>query len=92
MQSATYSTGRGEHASQVSTVLQFGAQPSTSLPSIIASFAHPIHVDPSLLEDIIDGEFRENEGLKRQEMDVEVIIVDAPSIYRTSSSPDRLLE
>ena len=92
MQSATYSTGRGEHASQMSTVLQFGAQPSTSLPSIIASFAHPIHVDPSLLEDIIDEECGEYEGLKQREMDMEVIIVDAPSIYRTSSGPDHLLE
>ena len=34
---------RGEHA--VSSVLQFGAQPSDSLPGFIASFAHPVHLD-----------------------------------------------
>ena len=33
-----------------SAVLEFGAQPSTSLPPFIASFAHPIHVDPPLSE------------------------------------------
>ncbi|PIL32850.1 hypothetical protein GSI_04967 [Ganoderma sinense ZZ0214-1] len=33
-----------------STVLQFGAQPSNNLPSAIASFAHPVHVDDSLFE------------------------------------------
>ena len=33
-----------------STVLQFGAQPSHSLPALIGSFAHPVHVDESLFE------------------------------------------
>ena len=33
-----------------SAVLEFGAQPSDSLPSFIASFAHPVHVDPILSE------------------------------------------
>ncbi|KAI1786610.1 hypothetical protein LXA43DRAFT_1099008 [Ganoderma leucocontextum] len=31
-------------------VLQFAAQPSNTLPSFIASFAHPVHVDSALSE------------------------------------------
>ena len=30
------------------TVLEFGAQPSDSLPGFIASFAHPVHTDLAL--------------------------------------------
>ena len=39
-----HGTGVREH--MASTVLQFGAQPSYSLPAMIASFANPVHVDP----------------------------------------------
>ena len=43
------------------TVLEFGAQPSDSLPATIASFAHPVHVDTILAEmdqdAIFDTEF-----------------------------------
>ncbi len=31
-------------------VLQFGAQPSDSLPAFITPFAHPVHVDSDLYE------------------------------------------
>ncbi|KAI1784502.1 hypothetical protein LXA43DRAFT_210190 [Ganoderma leucocontextum] len=57
-----------DHAA--STVLRFAAQPSDSLPSFIASFAHPVHVDSSLSEtdpdEIVDdgSEWREMEELK----------------------------
>ena len=32
-----------------STVLEFAAQPSDSLPALIASFAHPVYVDSDVL-------------------------------------------
>ena len=39
-----------------SAVLQFGAQPSDSLPELVASFSYPIHLDTSLLdENVEDG-------------------------------------
>lgn len=43
-----------------SAMLEFKAQPSTSLPSFIASFSHPVHVDSEMLSamdsaEIVDG-------------------------------------
>ena len=55
---------RREH--MASTVLQFGAQPSYSLPALIASFANPVHVDSkwdSELDAII------GDGLEGRELD-----------------------
>lgn len=50
-----------------STVLQFGAQPSATLPAFIASFAHPVHLDWSPSEskpNVDDGpEAREVDGM-----------------------------
>ena len=40
-----------------STVLQFAAQPSASLPTFIASFAQPVHVDSSLSGGDSDDEY-----------------------------------
>ncbi|KAM5536834.1 hypothetical protein V8D89_009552 [Ganoderma adspersum] len=40
-----------------STVLQFAAQPSDSLPAFIVSFAQPVHVDSSLLGAGPDDEY-----------------------------------
>ena len=53
--SATES-GAGSQAPDhmASTVLQFGAEPSDTLPSFIASFAHPVHVDKEISEDDSD--------------------------------------
>ena len=56
IQSATYSgldLQLREHVA--STVLQFGAERSDSLPAVVASFAHPIHVDPALFESDLYG-------------------------------------
>ena len=50
-ESATHS-GAGSRVREhvASTVLEFGAQPSDSLPAFIASFAYPIHIDYDPLE------------------------------------------
>ncbi|PIL32819.1 hypothetical protein GSI_04936 [Ganoderma sinense ZZ0214-1] len=53
-----------------STVLQFAAQPSDTLPSFIASFAHPIHVDSILSDADSDATFAsESDGSEWREMD-----------------------
>ena len=74
MESATYSgtgTRCGEHA--VSRVrFQCSAQPSESLPSFIASFAHPVHINDSLFEEgFAGGKPGEDEGLEWAKTDVE---------------------
>ena len=38
-----------------STAIQFAVQPSTSLPSSIQSFAHPIYLETSLTETDSEG-------------------------------------
>ncbi len=44
---------RGSRAREhMTSMLEFGAQPSTSLPSFIASFAHPVHVDSEALSEV----------------------------------------
>ncbi|PIL32835.1 hypothetical protein GSI_04952 [Ganoderma sinense ZZ0214-1] len=50
-----------------STLLQFGAQPSESLPAFITSFAHPVHVDWSLSEAEADAIV--DDGSESREMD-----------------------
>ncbi|KAI1786647.1 hypothetical protein LXA43DRAFT_1099039 [Ganoderma leucocontextum] len=74
--SATCS-GRGsrgcEHAA--STVLEFAAQPSESLPAFIASFAHPVHVDSAghseaLSEVDCESDAVVDDGPEGREMDV----------------------
>ena len=46
--SATCSEMVREH--MASTVLEFSARPNDSLPALIASFAHPVHVDSELFD------------------------------------------
>ena len=48
-----------------STVLQFGVQPSYSLPALIASFANPVHVNPDVDSDL-DAIF--DDGLEGREL------------------------
>lgn len=63
------------------TMLQFGAKPSNSLPAVIASFAHPIHVDAALLETDLDAIFED-----ASECNEEVSMVAPAPILGTSSS------
>ncbi|KAI1786614.1 hypothetical protein LXA43DRAFT_1109322 [Ganoderma leucocontextum] len=58
-------------------VLQFAAQPSDTLPSFIASFAHPIHVDSYLSDE--DPDATVEEGSEGPGMDVVVPTRTAPS-------------
>ncbi|PIL32833.1 hypothetical protein GSI_04950 [Ganoderma sinense ZZ0214-1] len=51
-----------------STVLRFGAQPSESLPALIAPFAHPVHVDWSQSE--TEPEAVSDRGSEWRETDV----------------------
>lgn len=67
-----------------STVLEFGAQPSDSLPALIASFAHPIHVDSELLE--IDEDPIANHGPER-EIDTVALAPDVQSRSVPTSEP-----
>ncbi|KAM5545111.1 hypothetical protein V8D89_001222 [Ganoderma adspersum] len=64
--STTY-FGMGSRARErmASTLLEFGARPSNSLPPLIASFAHPVHVDESLFE--IDPDQIVNDGSEVQD-------------------------
>ncbi len=68
--SATYS-GMGSRVREhmASTVLEFGAQPSDSLPALISSFAHPVHVDESLFE--MDPDYIAEDGPEGREIDVD---------------------
>ncbi|KAM5545102.1 hypothetical protein V8D89_001213 [Ganoderma adspersum] len=50
-----------------SVVLQFAAQPSSSLPASIATFANPVHVDSALSE--TDGDVMGADGSEWREMD-----------------------
>ncbi|KAI1786612.1 hypothetical protein LXA43DRAFT_48941, partial [Ganoderma leucocontextum] len=59
-----------EHTSALADVLRFAAQPSDSLPSFIASFAHPVHVDSALSE--TDSDEIVDDGSEWREMDVVV--------------------
>ncbi|KAI1786608.1 hypothetical protein LXA43DRAFT_48708 [Ganoderma leucocontextum] len=76
---ATSGTGSESRDHTMLTVLQFGARPSESLPSFIASFAHPVHVDWSLSETDSDG-LGDDDGLEWREMD---------KVATTLSCPDR---
>ena len=51
-----------------SMVLEFGAQHSTSLPSFVASFAHPVHVNSAMSE--IDTCAIVNDRPKSSDIDV----------------------
>ena len=67
--SATYSgmgSGVREHAA--SAVLEFRSQHSDSLPALIASFAHPVHVNTDLYE--MDPDKIVDVGLEGQGMDL----------------------
>lgn len=48
-------------------VLQFAAQPSSSLPASIATFAHPVHLDSALCE--TDGDVMGADGSEWREVD-----------------------
>ncbi|KAM5545083.1 hypothetical protein V8D89_001194 [Ganoderma adspersum] len=67
-----------------STGLQFGAQPSESLPAFIASFAHPVHVDWSLSE--TEPGTIVNNGSEQREMDAMATESEAPP--RSDSTPE----
>ncbi|KAM5545065.1 hypothetical protein V8D89_001176 [Ganoderma adspersum] len=61
-----------------STVLEFGAHPGESLPSFIASFVHPVHLDSTLSEIDLEETVEDSSGWELREIDVE-----APSLNRT---------
>ena len=67
-----------------STVLEFAAQPSDSLPTLIASFAHPVHVDSDLFER--DPDVIANSGSEAEEIGA---AVSAPEV---SSCPSQTSE
>lgn len=70
-----------------STVLQFGAQPSDSLPAAISSFAHPIHIDESLFDVDPDATFEDGYELQdARTLDVVAPVHETPS---SQSPPDR---
>ncbi|KAI1783113.1 hypothetical protein LXA43DRAFT_1067939 [Ganoderma leucocontextum] len=70
-------------------VLQFAAQPSDTLPSFIASFAHPVHVDSALSE--TDPAEIFDDGSEWGEIDVVAPTLEAPSSQRrTSDQPSNL--
>ena len=60
-----------------STVLEFAAQPSNSLPTLISSFSHPVHVDESLFE--MDPEQAADTGPQGRETDVVAPAPEGPS-------------
>lgn len=69
----------------MSTVLRFGAQPSDGLPSFIASFAYPVHVESALSES--DSDALVDDGSEWQEMDV---VAQTPkSLSHQSPKPNR---
>ena len=68
-----------------SAVLEFGAQPSTSLPSFIASFAHPVHVE-SVLSEMEPGESIDDES-ERHEADVVEPALETPSEQTPPARP-----
>lgn len=63
-----------------STVLQFGARPSSSLPHVIASFAHPIHLDAALFETDLYANIED--GSECQEISMVAPMLGAPSFER----------
>lgn len=72
-----------------STVLQFGAQPSDSLPSFIASFAHPVHsIEMAALSEK-DADAPVDDGPEWREMEVVAPILETPSCSSTApAGPD----
>ena len=71
-----------------STVLEFAAQPSDSLPAAIASFAHPVHVDGVLFGTepfaIVEGD------AECPELGVVVPALEGPSHQNPASEPGQL--
>ncbi|KAI1782329.1 hypothetical protein LXA43DRAFT_1187693 [Ganoderma leucocontextum] len=70
-----------------STVLQFGARPSDSLPAFIASFAYPVHVDSALSQ--TDPDAIVDDGSEWREMDVVAPARTTPSYQSTSPAPNQ---
>ncbi|KAI1784504.1 hypothetical protein LXA43DRAFT_1066686 [Ganoderma leucocontextum] len=87
--STTYSRGTRRHPLEhtaATDMLQFTARRSDSLPGFITSFAHPVHVDPSLFE--TDAGAIVDDGSEWREMDVVSPTLETPF----SSSPTSDLE
>ena len=55
-----------------SKVLPFGAWPSDSLPTFIASFSHPIHIKSDLSEDRAYPDVIVDKGSEREAVNVDV--------------------
>ena len=76
-------TGGRQHV--VSTMLQFAAQPSSSLSAVIASFAHPVHVDVDSFLHPEDSDGIVESGSECREIDVAVGALEAPSGQGTAA-------
>ncbi|PIL32832.1 hypothetical protein GSI_04949 [Ganoderma sinense ZZ0214-1] len=76
----TFAESRDGDPGMAMTMLQFGAQPSESLPSFIASFAHPVHVETALFESETDSDTPVDDGCEWREMDVV-----APTLLKAQS-------
>ena len=59
--------GSGVQGNTPLVVLQFAAQPSSSLPASIASVAHPVHVDAAPYE--VDSDVMVADGSEWRDMD-----------------------
>ena len=67
-----------------STVLQFGAQPSDSLPPILSTFAQPIHVDEFLSETNLAAEVDGSREEETEAPDPERPLSEGPAHDQTS--------
>ena len=68
-----------------SAVLEFGARPVDSLPSFLASFARPVHVDSTLSDSDADRDASLDGGSQWDEVDAVTPTETAVSSSKTSN-------
>ncbi|PIL32848.1 hypothetical protein GSI_04965 [Ganoderma sinense ZZ0214-1] len=68
-----------------STVLQFSAQPSESLPDLIVSFAHPVLVDSDQFKQGPDSAIVDNQSERRE---IGTVAPASPKVPSNRYSPD----